>query len=82
MKQNWKRAYIIAAILDGIDFIGGFIPGLGDVADVFGILLLFPMIGKYALINVVEFIPGADFLPTYLASVYMAQHGIFKEQLG
>ena len=73
---DWKKAYIIAGILDALDYIGGFIPIAGDVLDFIGMLLLYPMIGNYALINLAEFIPSVDLIPTFLISVYMAQKKI------
>ncbi len=48
------------------------IPIVGDIADLVAILILFPMIGKYGIINLAEFLPGEDPLPTFTVSVFLA----------
>ncbi|NVM21656.1 MAG: hypothetical protein HWN68_07745 [Desulfobacterales bacterium] len=71
MNDNLKFmvALVLALVLDGVDFVGGFIPILGDVIDMFGIIILFSLIGVYALIGVAEFVPLVDFLPLFVGSV-------------
>ena len=71
MNKNTKflMSVTIALMMDGLDFIGGFLPIVGDIADVIGIVCLFPLIGKYALVSGVELIPFLDFLPFFTVSV-------------
>ena len=73
MNVNTKfyLAMFIALMLDGLDFLGGFLPIIGDVADVMGIVFLFPLIGKYALVGGAEFVPFLDFLPFFSFAVVM-----------
>jgi hypothetical protein len=62
-------ALFLALIMDALDFLGGFLPVVGDVADIFGIIFLFPLIGKYAILGGAEFVPFLDFLPFFTTSV-------------
>lgn len=70
MVKNFIIALFLAFILDVADLFGGFIPIAGDILDVVGILLLYPLIGVYALLASAEFIPMVDLLPTFLWSVF------------
>lgn len=69
-----KKVWAIAIALDLFDFIIGWIPIAGDVIDVVGMFAMFPFIGTYALIDLVELIPFADFLPINIVAVYLASH--------
>ena len=71
MDKNIKfvTALFLALMMDALDFLGGFLPVVGDVADIIGIVFLFPLIGKYALLGGAEFIPFLDFLPFFTFSV-------------
>ena len=78
--SKFYLALVIAGILDLVDYgLVGLIPVAGDVLDIIGIVLLYPLIGKYALIGAVEFVPiVGDLLPTFIASVIMAKAKILK----
>ena len=71
MDKNIKfvTALFLALMMDALDFLGGFLPVVGDVADIIGSVFLFPLIGKYALLGGAEFIPFLDFLPFFTFSV-------------
>jgi len=73
MNVNTKfyLAMFIALMMDGFDFIVGWIPLAGDIIDVIGIVFLFPLIGKYALVGGAEFVPFLDFLPFFSFAVVM-----------
>ena len=66
---KFLTALFLALIMDALDFLGGFLPVVGDVADLIGIVFLYPLIGKYALLGGAEFIPFIDFLPCFTFSV-------------
>ena len=66
---KFVTALFLALIMDALDFVGGFLPVVGDVADIIGIVFLFPLIGKFALLGGAEFIPFIDFLPFFTFSV-------------
>jgi hypothetical protein len=78
---KWGYAYTVALLSDLCDYILFFIfdiPILGDIADIFTIALLTPVIGKYALIGLFELVPViGDLTPTYTLAVAMAQADIF-----
>lgn len=73
MKFSFWIALIIAVFLDLIDYgLVGLIPFIGDFIDIIGIVLLFPFIGFYALLGVVEFVPFVgDILPSFTAAVIL-----------
>lgn len=74
MKTRFVLAAIIAVLLDLIDYSIGWIPVAGDLLDIMGIIILLALIGKYAIISVVEFIPFiGDLLPAFTASVVLAR---------
>lgn len=75
-------ALLIAIILDLADYLVGWIPIAGDFLDLAGIIILLPLIGKYAILPVVEFIPIiGDFLPTFIVSaVFYAKTEAKKKQ--
>ncbi|MBW3010915.1 M23 family metallopeptidase [Candidatus Woesearchaeota archaeon] len=69
-------AMIIAIISDALDYVGLAVPGIGDIAEpITGYLIGRSMGGTpytylFAFIPVViEFIPGADLIPTYVICV-------------
>jgi len=63
-------ALVIAGFFDILDYlVVGAIPLAGDILDALAIILLFPLIGPYALIGAVEFVPILDLLPSNIASV-------------
>lgn len=67
---NFLVAFLVAVLADGIDFpaLVGALPIVGDVFDGIVIMILFVLIGPFALLNVIEFVPGLDFIPVYTAS--------------
>lgn len=71
--QSWLLAFIAAVINDALDLYGvGSIPLAGDVIDLLTILIIFPTVGKYDFINIAEFVPGEDPIPTFTAVVILA----------
>ena len=72
MNKKHVIALIIAVLVDIVDYGVGWIPIAGDLLDILGIVLLLPLIGKYALIPVIEFIPFVDFVPTFTIAVILA----------
>lgn len=71
---------ILALILDAIDYVGGFIPGIGDFVDVVGpIILYFISKDPIMLGGMLELIPVSDFLPTNIA---LAAYHIYREEYG
>jgi len=74
MNKKIALALVIAVFLDLADFVVGWIPIAGDVLDIIGIAVLFPLIGYYALLPVVEFVPFiGDFIPTFTVAVVLAK---------
>ena len=69
MDTKFLMVLVLALFLDGLDYLGGFLPLVGDLLDIFGIIILFPLIGKYALLGAAELIPTLDFLPLFTGSV-------------
>jgi len=79
---RWPYAFFIAIAADALDLVFAALFGLpivGDVGDVITVVLLFPAIGKYALVGAIEFVPFIDLLPTHTTSVFMAYFKVFKE---
>ncbi|MCK4669708.1 MAG: hypothetical protein KAT43_00785 [Nanoarchaeota archaeon] len=69
-------AMLVALISDALDYVGMAVPGIGDIAEpITGFLIGRAMGGSpytylFAFIPVViEFIPGADLIPTYVICV-------------
>jgi len=82
MQLNIKNIIllILALILDAIDYVGGFIPGIGDFIDIIGpIILYFISKDPYMLGGLFELIPLADFLPTNIA---LAAYHVYREEHG
>jgi hypothetical protein len=83
MKVNARfyLALFIAILLDLFDFlIVGLIPGLGDIADIIGIAVLFPLIGPASLLGVFEFIPIiGDLSPTFVVAVLLSKTPMFAK---
>jgi hypothetical protein len=77
--NRWRLALLIAIVLDVLDFAGGFIPGFGDVLDIFGVIVLFTLIGLNSLIGLAELIPMVDFLPLNIVAVISARGRLKKE---
>lgn len=73
MKTRFYIALLIAIVFDLADYVAGWIPIAGDILDIAGIIVLLPLIGKYALLPIIEFIPLGDFLPTFIAAVCLAK---------
>lgn len=69
---------LIALVLDVIDYIGGFIPGIGDILDIVGPIILYS-ISKDPLMlwGMAEIVPLVDFLPTNLA---LAAYHVYKRE--
>lgn len=79
---KWVYAYLVAGISDIADLVLIVIfgtPVIGDVFDFITIILLAPVIGKYALLDILEFIPAEDPVPTYIISVVLAQMKVLGE---
>ena len=77
---RWLLAYALAAFWDLADYFAWIIFGLpvvGDFFDVLALVTMGPLIGKYALLDAVEFIPIAgDLVPSCLIATYMAQRQV------
>ena len=71
---------ILAFILDAIDYVGGFIPGIGDFIDIIGPLILY-FISKDPIMlgGMLELIPITDLLPTNIA---LAAYHVYREEYG
>ena len=76
MKQ--LAALAVAIISDVLDYLGGFIPGFGDILDMITIPVLFYLTGynKLMLVGAAELIPLVDFIPTYTILVLMHYSGV------
>lgn len=72
---------LIALFLDLIDYIGGFIPGIGDILDIFGPLILYIISRDPILLGgLVEIVPLVDFIPTNLGlAAYHIYQGRFED---
>jgi len=66
-KLKWYTGLGVAVLNDINDVIGfGSVPILGDILDVATSAYLWPLMGKREkALSFVEFIPYADYLPTY-----------------
>ena len=64
---------IFCVILDVIEYAAAVLtmPVVGDVFDVVGILVCFVMFRWIGLVSVVELVPGADVLPTFIITWLM-----------
>ena len=65
-------AIILSLFLDAIDYIGGFLPFVGDFLDIMGMgMIYFLTDDPIALAGLIELLPFADFIPVFtLASLY------------
>ena len=71
---KYVLALVLAALLDIADYVAfAWLPFVGDLLDIVGVLLLAPLIGKYALLPLIELFPAVDFIPTFLVSVVLAR---------
>ncbi len=67
MEKKWIIAFLVAIINDTLDyFVVGSIPVAGDVIDIVSTLILFPIIKTKSIPTLIELIPGADIIPTYI----------------
>jgi len=77
-------ALIIAILLDLADYPLELIPIFGMIAgtalDIIGVLILLPLIGKYALLPLLELIPLVDFVPTFTIAVWLARKEMRKTE--
>lgn len=76
MDLRWKASFGLALLNDILDLAGiGAIPVIGDIFDLITSALLWKTLGtSYTLPTLIEFIPGADFLPIYTATVSLAYY--------
>lgn len=72
-ERRFRVALVIAVCLDVSDFLGGFLPVIGDLLDIVGMLILLPLCGVWALLPMWELIPFLDFLPFFIAAVVLAR---------
>ena len=82
MKLRWKAAFGIAALNDLVDLTPlGSAPVIGDVLDLLTNIALWPVLKtRRNLLTSVEYLPGADFLPVYTATVYYSYQKEEKTQ--
>ena len=75
--KEWA-ALAVAIVSDVLDYVGGFIPGFGDILDLITIPILFYLTGynKLMLVGATELIPFVDFIPTYTILVLMHRSGV------
>jgi len=76
-------ALILALGLDALDYlVVGLFPFAGDIVDVLGIIMLYPFIGVYAFIGVLELVPViGDLLPTFTGAVLLSRSRFMKKML-
>lgn len=74
---KWIYAYAVALIGDLLDYLLFFIfdiPVIGDIFDIITIVLLIPVIGKYAFVGLFELVPViGDLAPSHTIAVALAQ---------
>lgn len=72
---------VFAGIIDGVDYIGGALPVVGDIIDIAGVAVFaISGMGFISALGLVELIPSADFLPIHIATVLLAwKLGRFKD---
>lgn len=78
---KWAYAYIVAGSIDILQMVF-FVLELTPaylVVNTVGIVMLAPVIGKYAFIDALEFIPLEGYLPTFTASVVLANIKVLGE---
>jgi len=81
MNSKFVLALLLALALDAVDYTVGWIPIAGDILDVFGVIVLLPLIGVYALIGVVELFPIiGDLLPVFTGAVLASRTKLLGEQ--
>ena len=73
MNKNFWVAFIVALVLDGLDYVGGWLPIVGDVLDVFGVIVLYKLIGPVAVLGIAELVPALDFLPVFTGTVVISK---------
>lgn len=83
MNVRFLLALGIAVIADIADIIFlAWLPIVGDILDVMALALLFLLIGKAAVIGLVELVPFADFLPMHSVAVIMSRKTPFRKKSG
>jgi len=82
--MKFMLALLIALVLDVTDWlIVGCIPIAGDLLDLIGIAVLYPLIGPYAFVGAFEFIPLiGDLAPSFLVAVFLSRTDLLKGVLG
>lgn len=73
-------AVAIAGFLDMVDYLlVGLIPVAGDILDIIGVVVLFPLIGPYSFIGFTELIPVlGDLVPSFLVAVFLSRTNLLK----
>lgn len=81
MKMRLVLAFVIAIFLDIADIVAfAWIPIVGDVLDVIGLIVLLILVRKPAiLLSATELIPFADPLPMHTVAVALSQRGFLKK---
>ena len=85
IRLTWMKTITIALcfIIDIADYFGLAIPYLGDIADIFLILMLTKYFGKDAwianTIQSIEILPGADILPLSIIAALILLYGEYKK---
>lgn len=70
MDRRYTFALVFAIVLDLLDYVGGWLPVVGDVLDLFGVVMLLVLLrNPVALVAAAEFIPLVDFLPMFTVAV-------------
>jgi hypothetical protein len=74
--RKWFAGLGVALLNDVNDYVGfGALPLVGDALDMATSAALYPLIGtKNTAFTLIEFIPGADYLPTYTSAVLYSWH--------
>jgi len=73
MINNFWFALVVALVLDAVDYVVGWIPIFGDVLDVFGVVILYKLIGPVAVLGIAELVPALDFLPIFTGAVVISK---------
>lgn len=74
MSGKFIFVLIFAIVIDAVDYVGGFIPILGDIIDLIGVVVFAVSgMGVVSGIGLLELIPFADFLPLHVIAVLIAK---------
>ncbi|MFB6116250.1 MAG: hypothetical protein ABEK10_01950 [Candidatus Nanosalina sp.] len=73
---RWRIAFTAALLNDSLDLIGiGTVPLIGDALDAATSLIIWKLTGeKKVAAALIEFMPGADIIPLYTATVAYAYY--------